>query len=68
MKEERARSLEEVNAYTVAKEKLKKVLLEEKVAMKAVKRSLMNLESDLIFLKTGNSLLMKKNEELLLAL
>lgn len=44
VKEERDRSLEEVNASTMLKEKLEKTMLEKEVAMKAMTRSVVNLE------------------------
>lgn len=64
MKEERDRLLEEVNGYKMEKKKLAKALLEKKVAMKAMKLSLVDLERIVICLEMEKKLFMKTNEKL----
>lgn len=65
LKEERDTLLEGLNAYKIEKTKLEKTLLENKVAMKPITRSLVDLERSVIRLETEMSLEMKTNKGIL---
>lgn len=64
MKEERDCLQEELDTYKTENEKMK-TFLEKEVPMKAMKRSLVDLDSSVICLETEKYLLISKNEELL---
>lgn len=63
MNEKRHRLLQVVNAYLMEKEKLRKTILEKRVATKAMTWSLVDLERTVNRLEKGNRLLTRMNQE-----
>lgn len=63
VKEEQIRLCEEMNSYKMEKQKLEDVLLENEVAMKEMKRSVLDLEKTVNHVRTKESLLMSTNKE-----
>lgn len=66
IKEERNRSLNEVNRYKMGKEQIQKIILVKGVAMKAMTTSLLVLEKRLASLEAEIELFLKTNAELAL--
>lgn len=64
IKEGTNRLVDEVNRYTLENEQYQKIIMEKRVAMKTMKRSLLGLKRRVVGLEAGKELLLRTNEEL----